>query len=93
MDKIIKNIAILWLFTIALIIGGAYAGSAKGDLGGTDAAVEDMAAEIAGREPSTPIGLNNTGENIAFALAGLLAGALFGYYWTSIVEIRRLHSV
>ncbi len=86
MNKVTKAILLLWICTVVLITVGAYFGSAKGDLGGTDALVEDMAATAGGYEPSTPIPLTGIGENIAFTLAGLLAGIIFGYYWTRLVE-------
>ncbi len=86
MNKVTKTILLLWLCTVGMITVGAYFGSANGDLGGTDALVEDMAATAGGYEPSTPIPLTEIGENIAFTLAGLLAGIIFGYYWTRLVE-------
>ncbi len=86
MNKVTKTVLLLWLCTVGMITLGAYFGSAKGDLSGTDALVEDLAATAGGYEPSTPIHLTEIGENTAFTLAGLLAGIIFGYYWTRLVE-------
>ncbi|MFQ5976010.1 MAG: hypothetical protein ACE5J5_06835 [Candidatus Hydrothermarchaeales archaeon] len=86
MNKVTKIILLLWFGTVVIITLGAYFGSAKGDLGGTDALVEDMAATAGGYEPITPVVLSEIGENIAFTLAGLFAGIVFGYYWTDLVE-------
>lgn len=91
MDKVTKTILLLWLCTVVIIITGAYFGSKKGNLEGTDKLVEDMAATAGGYEPSTPLPLSEIGENIVFTLAGLLAGIIFGYYWTHMVETSPRH--
>ena len=84
MDKTTKTILILWLCTIVVITTGAYYGSKRGDLGGTDKLVEDMAATAGGYKPTTPLPLSKTGENIAFTIGGLFAGIVIGYYWTQL---------
>ena len=86
MDKTTKTILILWLCTVVVITTGAYFGSKRGDLGGTDKLVEDMAATAGGWTPTTPLPLSEIGENIAFTIAGLLAGIVIGYYWTLLDE-------
>ncbi len=79
-----KKVVALWLIVIVVVLAGAYFGSRTGDLGGTDAAVEEMAAKLGSKEPSNPVALSEFGENVAFTLAGLLAGIFTGYFLTAI---------
>ena len=88
-----KVVASLWLAVLGVIVLGAYLGAGTGDLGGTDAAVEDIAVKIGNREATTPIALDALGENIAFTAAGLVAGIVVGYYFAALFEARKTSKV
>lgn len=80
-DAFTKNTAVLLVVLVGIITASAYFGSQVGGLEGTDGIVEDMAAESGQRMPVTPITLDQTGEHIGFALAGVLSGLVVGYVW------------
>ena len=89
-ESFTKAVVILWLIGVSVTSLGAYYGISVGDLGGTDALVEGMAVEVGKSEASTLVSYNELGENISFTLAGLFAGALFGYYWAALMEGNRV---
>ncbi len=80
-DKFTRTVLIMWITIILITCLGAFFGINVGDLGGTDALVEELAAEVSEKEVSTPVSYGDLGENISFTLAGLFAGIIFGYFW------------
>lgn len=87
-SDVARKVVALWLLMIFVIIAGAYFGARAGDLGGTDAAVEDAAAKLGSKEPTNPIALSEFGENLAFTAAGLLAGIFVGYFFAALFEAK-----
>jgi len=89
MDNFIKNCIILLVVCTALMCVLSYIGYISGaEMGGTDAAVEETAAETRGLEAEGIIPsvehFGDMGEYVGFTLAGIVGGFIFGYFWIDI---------
>ena len=89
MDRFTKNALIACAVLSALVVVFFYVGTALGskDLAGTDGKVEDAAAQAGAKTPhASLIELDQNGEYVGFATAGIIGGFAAGYAWAMVFD-------
>ncbi len=84
MTALVLMVGITTAFVICAYIGHL---GEVGEMDGTDAIVEEMAADTVGKETTSvlPAFLTDiVGEPLGFTIAGIAAGFIVGYFWIDI---------
>ena len=85
-----KKALLVMLFILSVITAGAYAGYlGGGDNLGIDTVVEELAAPDAVSDGIGVKLMEQFGEPMGFAFAGILGGLVTGYFWTGFTGSRR----
>ena len=89
-DNFTKKALIVMLFILSVITAGAYAGYlGGGDNLGIDTVVEELAAPGAVSDSIGVKLMEQFGEPMGFAFAGIFGGLVTGYFWSGFTGSRR----
>lgn len=88
-DAFERNSLVIMTLGVAIMLAFSYIGTSMGfELGGTDAMVEEMAADSAGKEGQVVVDLEGLlgeyGEPIGFTIAGIAGGFVAGFAWPQV---------